>query len=260
MGKKKTEISIHSSAAEYLTFVASTGDSAESIEMRYEDENIWLTQKMMAELYNVDVRTVNYHISKVFEDSELEKEATIRKFRIVQSEGRRQISREVNHYNLQMIIAVGFKVNNERAVQFRKWANTIVKDYTIKGWVMDEERLKNGGTILTEDELYSLERIVSAYLDLAEDRARRHIPMTMEDWAKRLDIFLMADDREILTNAGNITAEIAKAHAESEFERYRIIQDRLYASDYDRFLATEEGQAASDDREIHLLSEDSGGH
>ena len=118
--------------------------------MRYEDENIWLTQKMMAELYNVDVRTINYHIGKVFEDSELEERSTIRKFRIVQSEGSRQISREVNHYNLQMIIAVGFKVNNERAVQFRKWANAIVKDYTIKGWVMDEERLKNGGTVLTE--------------------------------------------------------------------------------------------------------------
>lgn len=357
MGKKKTEITIRSSAAEYLTFVASTGDSAESIEMRYEDENIWLTQKMMAELYNVDVRTVNYHIGKVFEDSELEKEATIRKFRIVQSEGQRQISREVNYYNLQMIVAVGFKVNNERAVQFRKWANTIVKDYTIKGWVMDEERLKNGGTVLTEkyfeeqlekireirlserkfyqkitdiyataldydrtakttkeffakvqnkmyfavhghtaaeliyhradadqphmgltswkeaplgkimksdvsiaknylteDELYSLERIVSAYLDLAEDRARRHIPMTMEDWAKRLDIFLMADDREILTNAGTITAEIAKAHAESEFERYRIIQDRLYESDYDRFLAMEEELIAPDDVEIQPVS------
>jgi hypothetical protein len=146
---------------------------------------------MMAELYNVDVRTINYHIGKVFEDSKLEERSTIRKFRIVQSEGNRQISREVNHYNLQMIIAVGFKVNNERAVQFRKWANAIVKDYTIKGWVMDEERLKNGGTVLTEDELYSLERIVSAYLDLAEDRARRRISMTMEGWAKRLDIFLI---------------------------------------------------------------------
>ena len=351
MGKKKNEITIRSSAAEYLTFVASTGDSAESIEMRYEDENIWLTQKMMAGLYNVDVRTINYHIGKVFEDSELEEEATIRKFRIVQFEGNRQISREAQHYNLQMIIAVGFKVNNERAGQFRKWANTIVKDYTIKGWVMDEERLKNGGTVLTEkyfeeqlekireirlserkfyqkitdiyataldydrtakttkeffakvqnkmhfaihgqtaaeliyyradadrphmgltswkeaplgkimksdvsiaknylteDELYSLERIVSAYLDLAEDRARRHIPMTMEDWAKRLDIFLMADDREILKNAGSITAEIAKAHAESEFERYRIIQDRLYESDYDRFLATEQDLAPNADK------------
>lgn len=350
MGKKKDEVTIRSSAAEYLTFVASTGDSAESIEMRYEDENIWLTQKMMAELYNVDVRTINYHIGKVFEDSELEERATIRKFRIVQAEGTRQISREVSHYSLQMIIAVGFKVNNERAVQFRKWANTIVKDYTIKGWAMDEERLKNGGTVLTEkyfeeqlekireirlserkfyqkitdiyataldydrtakttkeffakvqnkmhfavhghtaaeviyhradadkphmgltswkeaplgkimksdvsvaknylteDELYSLERIVSAYLDLAEDRARRHIPMTMADWAKRLDIFLMADDREILTNAGTITAEIAKAHAESEFEKYRIIQDRLYESDFDRFLATKQETVPNED-------------
>ncbi|NBI11506.1 cell filamentation protein Fic [Colidextribacter sp. OB.20] len=350
MGKKRDEVTIRSSAAEYLTFVASTGDSAESIEMRYEDENIWLTQKMMAELYNVDVRTINYHIGKVFEDSELEERATIRKFRIVQAEGTRQISREVSHYSLQMIIAVGFKVNNERAVQFRKWANTIVKDYTIKGWAMDEERLKNGGTVLTEkyfeeqlekireirlserkfyqkitdiyataldydrtakttkeffakvqnkmhfavhghtaaeviyhradadkphmgltswkeaplgkimksdvsvaknylteDELYSLERIVSAYLDLAEDRARRHIPMTMADWAKRLDIFLMADDREILTNAGTITAEIAKAHAESEFEKYRIIQDRLYESDFDRFLATKQETVPNED-------------
>lgn len=340
--KKKNEISIRSSAAEYLTFVATTGDSQESIEMRYEDENIWLTQKMMAQLYDVDVRTINFHIQKVYEDSELEERATIRNFRIVQTEGTRQVSREVKHYNLQMIIAVGFKVNNDRAVQFRKWANTIVKDYTIKGWVMDEERLKNGGSVLTEkyfeeqlekireirlserrfyqkitdiyataldydrtakttkeffakvqnkmhfavhgntaaeviyrradadkphmgltswkaapdgkimksdvsiaknylteDELQSLERIVSAYLDLAEDRARRHIPMTMEDWAKRLDIFLSADDRAILTDAGSITAEIAKAHAETEFEKYRIIQDRLYESDFDRFIALE---------------------
>lgn len=149
MEKQKNEIGIRSSAAEYLTFVASTGDSAESIEMRYEDENIWLTQKMMAELYNVDVRTINYHIGKVFEDSELEEQATIRKFRIVQTEDPRQVQREVNHYNLQMIIAVGFKVNNERAAQFRKWANGIVKDYTIKGWVMDDERLKRG-TYLTD--------------------------------------------------------------------------------------------------------------
>lgn len=340
--KKKNAITIRSSAAEYLTFVASTGDSQESIEMRYEDENIWLTQKMMAQLYGVEVHTINEHIKKIFSDSELQEEATIRNFRIVQMEGNRQVSREVKHYNLQMIIAVGFKVNNDRAVQFRKWANAIVKDYTIKGWVMDEERLKNGGSILTEkyfeeqlekireirlserrfyqkitdiyataldydrtakttkeffakvqnkmhfavhgntaaeviyrradadkphmgltswkaapdgkimksdvsiaknylteDELQSLERIVSAYLDLAEDRARRHIPMTMEDWAKRLDIFLSADDRAILTDAGSITAEIAKAHAETEFEKYRIIQDRLYESDFDRFIALE---------------------
>ena len=149
MAKKKNEISIRSSAAEYLTYIASVGEQEDSIEMRYEDENIWLTQKMMATLYDVDVRTIIDHIKKVYSDSELEETATIRKFRIVQTEGPRQVQREVNHYNLQMIIAVGFKVNNERAVQFRKWANGIVKDYTIKGWVMDDERLKNGGSVLT---------------------------------------------------------------------------------------------------------------
>lgn len=149
MAKKKDEITIRSSAAEYLTYVASIGDQQDSIEMRYEDENIWLTQKMMATLYDVDVRTINEHIKKIYRDSELEETSTIRKFRIVQSEGSRQVNRNVNHYNLQMIIAVGFKVNNERAVQFRKWTNSIVKDYTIKGWAMDVERIKRG-TYLTE--------------------------------------------------------------------------------------------------------------
>ena len=147
--KKKEEITIRSSAAEYLTYVATVGDQQDSIEMRYEDENIWLTQKMMATLYNVDVRTINEHIKKIYSDSELEEDSTIRNFRIVQTEGSRQVTRDTKHYNLQMIIAVGFKVNNERAVQFRKWANGIVKDYTIKGWVMDDERLKNGGSMLT---------------------------------------------------------------------------------------------------------------
>ena len=136
MAKKKEEITIRSSAAEYLTYVATVGDQQDSIEMRYEDENIWLTQKMMAALYDVGLPTINEHIKKIYADSELEEKATIRKFRIVQTEGSRQVSRETNHYNLQMIIAVGFKVNNDRAVQFRKWANHIVKDYTIKGWVM----------------------------------------------------------------------------------------------------------------------------
>lgn len=149
MAKKKNEISIRSSAAEYLTYIASVGEQEDSIEMRYEDENIWLTQKMMATLYDVALPTINEHIKKIYADSELEEEATIRKFRIVQTEGSRQVQREVNHYNLQMIIAVGFKVNNERAAQFRKWANGIVKDYTIKGWVMDDERLKRG-TYLTD--------------------------------------------------------------------------------------------------------------
>ena len=147
---RKKEITIRSGAAEYLTYVASVGDSEDSIEMRYEDENIWLTQKMMATLYGVDVRTINDHIKKIYLDAELQEQATIRNYRIVQTDGTRQVSREVKHYNLQMIIAVGFKVNNERAVQFRKWANWIVKDYTIQGWVMDDERLKNGGSILTE--------------------------------------------------------------------------------------------------------------
>ena len=145
MKKNKRETSIvRSSAAEYLTFVASTGADEKSIEMRYEDENIWLTQKMMAALYDVNVRTINDHIKKIYSDSELEQSATIRKYRIVQTEGSRQVAREVNHYNLQMIISVGFKVNNERAVQFRKWANQIVKDYTIQGWVMETETGKEG--------------------------------------------------------------------------------------------------------------------
>lgn len=337
--KKKEELTIRSSTAEYLTYVASVGDQKDSIEMRYEDENIWLTQKMMAVLYDVSVAAISQHIKKVYDDSELEKTSTIKKFLTVQNEGVRQVSRETNHYSLQMIIAVGFKVNNDRAVQFRKWANRIVKDYTIKGWSIDEERLKNGGSVLTTEyfdhlleqireiriserrfyqkitdiyataldydrtanttkkffakvqnkmhyavhghtaaeliferadadkpymglatwagapdgkivksdvsvaknylskqELRSLERIVSAYLDLAEDRAERHVPMTMEDWAKRLDLFLMADDREVLQDAGKITAEIAKAKAETEFEKYRVIQDRLFMSDYDKYL------------------------
>ena len=308
MKKKKDEITIRSSVAEYLTYVASVGDQQDSIEMRYEDENIWLTQKMMATLYDVGTNTINYHIKKIFEDSELQENSVIRKFRITAADGK---SYSTNHYSLEMIIAVGFKVNSERAVQFRKWANSIVKDYTIKGWVMDDERLKNGGSVLTteyfdrlleqireirlserrfyqkitdiyataldydrtakatkqffakvqnkmhyatpdgkvvksdvgvaknylsEKEVRSLERIVSAYLDLAEDRAERHIPMTMEDWSKRLDLFLMADDREILQDAGKITAEIAKAKAETEFEKYRVVQDRLFMSDFDKYM------------------------
>lgn len=299
---KKNQITIRSSVAEYLTDVVFGGDQQDSIEMHYEDDNIWLTQKMMATLYDVDVRTINEYIKQIYSDSELEEDATIRNFRIVQTEGSRQVTRDTKRYNLQMIIAVGFKVNNERAVLFRKWANSIVKEYTIKGWAMDGERLKNGGSVLTveyfdrlleqireirlserrfyqkitdiyataldydrtakttkqffakvqnkikksdvsvaenylsEQEMRSLERIVSAYLDLAEDRAERHIPMTMEDWAKRLDLFLMADDREVLQDAGKITAEIAKAKAETEFEKYRVVQDRLFMSDFDRYM------------------------
>ena len=339
MSKKKNEITIRSSAAEYLTYVAAIGDSPESIEVRYEDENIWLTQKMLATLYGVNVATINEHISNIYKDNELEKDSTIRKFLIVQKEGNREVSRDIVHYNLQMIIAIGFKVDNERAVQFRKWANQIVKDYTIKGWVMDDERLKNGGSILTEKyfeeqlerireirmserkfyqkitdiyatsidydktakapirfftsvqnklhfavsgntaseiiynradskkehmgltswegatsskihrydvviaknclsekELAQLERMVSAYLDLAEMQAMRHIPMTMSDWEERLNGFLTLWDHEVLKDNGKISAEMAKLHAETEFEKYRIIQDRIYISDFDQLI------------------------
>ena len=290
--KKITPVSIRSSAAEYLTYVSAVGGSEQSVEMRYEDENVWLTQKMMAELYGVSVPTINQQIKNILEDGELTEEATIKKYLIVQNEGERQVSRQVDHYNLQMIIAVGFKVNNERAVQFRKWAGQIVKDYTIQGWVMDKERLKNFGTILTEDyfekqleaireirvserrfyqkvtDIYSTaldydpsakvtqdffkkvqnklhwaihghtaaELIVSGYLDFAEMQANRHIPMTMEDWAKHLDRILMATEHELLTNAGKISMEVAQAHAVTEWEKYRIVQDKLFRSDFDHFL------------------------
>ena len=341
MTKKNTkEITIRSSAAEYLTFIAATGDDKNSVEVRYEDENIWITQKMLAILYEVETNTINYHIKKIFEDSELSEEATIRKFRIVQTEGNRQVSREVEHYNLQMIIAVGFKVNSERAVQFRKWVNSIAKEYTIKGYAMDDERLKNDGSILTkkyfeeqlerireirsserkfyqkitdiyataidydrdakstkrfyatvqnkmhfavhghtaaeliveradsakehmglttwqdapngkikksdvvvaknylsETEMAQLNRMVSAYLDFAENMANRHIPLTMADWEKRLNKFIEMFEYGLLEDAGKVTTEIAKLHAETEFEKYRIIQDRLFESDFDRFIA-----------------------
>ena len=338
MKKKKGEVTIRSSAAEYLTYTASVGNEQDSIEMRYEEENIWLTQKMMATLYDVDVRTINEHIKKIYSDSELEEDATIRNFRIVQTEGSRQVTRDTKHYNLQMIIAVGFKVNSERAVQFRKWVNQIAKDYTIKGWVMDDERLKRG-TYLTEkyfdeqlerireiraserkfyqkitdlyataidydknaattrrfyatvqnkmhyavhghtaaeliveradhtkehmglttwadapdgkikksdvtvaknylsqDEMKQLNRMVTAYLDFAENMTLRHIPLTMQDWEKRLNSFIEMFDYGILQDAGKVSAEIAKLHAETEFEKYRVIQDRLFMSDFDKYM------------------------
>ena len=338
LAKKKDEITIRSSAAEYLTYVASVGDQQDSLEMRYEDENIWLTQKMMATLYDVGLPTINEHIKKIYADSELEEAATIRNFRIVQTEGSRQVTRDTKHYSLQMIIAVGFKVNSERAVQFRKWVNQIAKDYTIKGWVMDDERLKRG-TYLTEkyfdeqlerireiraserkfyqkitdlyataidydknsattrrfyatvqnkmhyavhghtaaeliveradhtkehmglttwadapdgkikksdvtiaknylsqDEMKQLNRMVTAYLDFAENMTLRHIPLTMQDWEKRLNSFIEMFDYGILQDAGKVAAEIAKLHAETEFEKYRVIQDRLFMSDFDKYM------------------------
>lgn len=327
---------VRSSAAEYLTFVAATGDRETSVEMRYEDENIWLTQKMMATLYGVSVPAINQHLKRVFADNELDEMAVIKQYLITAEDGKNY---QVKHYSLQAIIAVGFKIENERAVQFRKWANQVVKDYTIQGWVMDSERLKAGGSVLDNEyferqlekvrevrlserkfyqkitdiyataldydpsatatkrffsavqnklhfaihgqtaaeiivdradhrkenmglitwegspkekihkydvsiaknylsdfELGQMQRIVSAYLDMAELHAQRKIPMTMADWEKRLSGFLTLWDREILQDAGKVTAEIARAHAESEFEKYRIVQDRLFESDFDRML------------------------
>lgn len=335
MAKRKQEISIvRSSAAEYLTFVAASGNGG--VEAVYADQNVWLTQKMMAMLYDVDVRTINYHLKKVFGDSELQEDAVIRKFRITAADGK---GYDTLHYNLAAIIAVGYKVNSERAVQFRKWATGIVEEFAIKGYAMDDERLKQGGSVLTqqyfeeqlqrvreirlserkfyqkitdiyatamdydvtaqatkrffatvqnklhwaihgqtaaevivaradaeksnmglttwqdaprgkiqkfdvvvaknylsEDEMAQLSRLVNAYLDIAEDMAKRHMPMTMQDWEVRLNRFIEVTNREVLQDAGKVTAEIARAHAEAEFEKYRIVQDKLFESDFDRLL------------------------
>ncbi len=332
---KKNQVSpVRSSAAEYLTFVAASGHGG--VEAVYADESIWLTQKMMALLYDVDVRTVNYHLKNVFSTSELEENSVIRNIRITAADGKNY---DTKHYKLAAIIAVGYKVNSERAVQFRKWAATIIEEFTIKGFTMDDERLKSGGSLLsdhyfeeqlqrireirlserkfyqkitdiyttsidyditaqatkrffatvqnklhwaihgqtaaeviyhradaqvqnmglttwkdgpqgkiqkfdvliaknylTEPEMAQLQRLVSAYLDVAESMALRKIPMTMQDWETRLNRFIEATDREVLQDAGKVTAEIANAHAMSEFEKYRIVQDRLFESDFDRVV------------------------
>jgi len=336
MNKKAATSPVRSSAAEYLTFVAASGQGG--VEAVYADESIWLTQKMMGVLYDVNVRTVSEHLQKIFADSELLQDSVIRKFRITASDGK---SYDTQHYSLAAIIAVGYKVNSERAVQFRKWATGIIEQFTIKAYVIDDERIKAGGSILTERyfeeqlqrvreirlserkfyqkitdiyataidydvtaqatqrffatvqnklhwaihgqtaaevvytradaekanmglatwkdapqgkiqkfdvvvaknylteaEMAQLSRLVNAYLDVAEDMAQRKIPMTMQDWETRLNRFIEATDRQVLQDAGKVTAEIAKAHAESEFEKYRIAQDRLFESDFDRMLKT----------------------
>lgn len=332
--KNKIEI-VRSSAAEYLNFVAAGGNGG--VNAIYSDENVWLSQKMIGQLYDVKTHTVNYHLKKVFTDSELEEDSVIREFRITATDGKIY---DTKHYNLAAIIAVGYKVNSERAVQFRKWATAIIETFTIKGFAMDDERLKNNGSILskqyfeeqlqrireirmserkfyqkitdiyatsidydisaqatkrffatvqnklhwaihgqtaaeviykranankenmglttwkdspkgkiqkfdvivaknylTQNEMAQLQRLVSAYLDLAEDMALRQIPMSMQDWEIRLNRFIEATDRAVLQDAGKVTAEIARAHAETEFEKYRITQDRLYQSDFDAILA-----------------------
>jgi len=332
---KKNEVSlVRSSAAEYLTFVAASGQGG--VEAIYADESIWLTQKTMGVLYDVETHTINYHLKKVFSDKELDEGSVIRKFRITAADGK---TYDTQHYSLTAIIAVGYKVNSERAVQFRKWATRVIEQFTIKAYVMDDERIKSGGSVLTEQyfeeqlqrireiriserkfyqkitdiyataidyditalatkrffatvqnklhwaihgqtaaeivyhhadadktnmglstwkdapagkiqkfdvvvaknyltehEMAQLTRLVNAYLDVAEDMSQRKIPMTMQDWETRLNRFIEATDREVLQDAGKVTAEIAKAHAESEFEKYRIVQDRLFESDFDRII------------------------
>ena len=326
---------IRNSTAEFLIFTGQAGE--QSIEARYEDETLWLSQKLMSELFGVDVRTVSEHLKNIFASQELAPEATIRKFRIVQQEGQREVSRAVDFYNLDAIISVGYRVNSLRATQFRQWATGVLREFAIKGYVLDRQRMENGSFLgedyferllaeireirlserrfyqkitdiyatsvdynkdapttkaffakvqnklhyaihgghtaaelvhkradsskphmgltswanapegkilktdvavaknyLTRDELDSLGRIVNAYLELAGDRARRKIPMSMEDWSKRLDAFLEFDEREVLQSSGKFSAKLAQTHAESEFEKYRIVQDRLFESDFDK--------------------------
>lgn len=329
-----SSLRIRNSTAEFLVFTSQAGE--DSIEVRVEDENVWLTQKLIAKLFGVEVNTINYHLKEIFSTGELQTEATIRKFRIVQTEGSREVTREVEHYNLQGIIAVGFRVNSEKATHFRKWAGQVLKDFTLRGYVLDDIRLKNGAYLskqyfkdlileirdiresernfyqqitdiyataidydlqspttktffatvqnkmhfathghtaaelimnranhqkdymglttwkkapdgkilksdvviaknyLNEKEIKFLNRIVTMYLDYAENQAERGIPMTMDDWAQKLNAFLKFNDAEILENARKVTAEIAKSFAESEFEKYRPIQDKLFESDFDR--------------------------
>ena len=348
MKDNKHEVSIiRSSAAEYLTFITATGES--DVNAVYFDENVWLTQKMMGVLYNVETNTINYHLKKIFTDREVDENSVIRKFRITAADGK---TYNTNHYNLSAIIAVGNKVDSPRAIQFRKWANHIIEEFTVKGFAMDDERLKNFGTVLTKDyfkeqlervreirlserrfyqkitdiyatsidydahslttkkffarvqnqlhwaihgetaaetiyrradsekenmglttwkdapdgkiqrfdvvvaknyltkdELASMSRIVNAYLDLAELRAEEEVPMTMEDWAEQFEGILRLSKKEILTNAGSISAKIAEEHALTEFEKYRVKQDKLYQSDFDKILIGEVVDNEIDDTE-----------
>ena len=355
MKDNKREISIvRSSAAEYLTFITATGEG--DVNAIYSDENVWLTQKMMGVLYNVETNTINYHLKKIFMDKEVDENSVIRKFRITASDGK---TYNTNHYNLSAIIAVGNKVDSPRAIQFRKWANHIIEEYTVKGFAMDDERLKNFGTVLTKDyfkeqlervreirlserrfyqkitdiyatsidydshslttkkffarvqnqlhwaihgetaaetiyhradsdkenmgvttwkdapdgkiqrfdvviaknyltkeELSSMARIVNAYLDLAELRAEEEVPMTMEDWAEQFEGILRLSKKEILTNAGSISAKIAEEHALTEFEKYRVKQDKLYQSDFDKILIGEVVDNEIDDTEDNKNNKD----
>ena len=327
---------IRNSTTEFLVFTLQAGEKG--IEVRVLDETVWLTQKLIAALFDVDIRTVSEHLQNIFATKELTQDATLRNFRTVQTEGSREVVRNVGFYNLDAIIAVGFRVNSVRATQFRQWAIGVLRDFAIRGYVLDKERLKNGAIFdqsyfdnlvaeireiraserrfyqkitdiyatamdysadaettqtffatvqnklhfaihgqtaaeliveradstkekmglstwrnapkgkilkpdvivaknyLSEEEIKALDRFVTMYLDYAEDQAERGFPMTMAGWAEKLDAFLQFNQRDLIDHPGKVTAEIAKAFAESEFEKYRIVQDRLFESDFDRML------------------------
>ncbi|PXF61625.1 MAG: cell filamentation protein Fic [Candidatus Methanogaster sp.] len=338
MIKKDKKLQIRNSTAEFLIFTTQSG--ADGIEVRYEDETIWLTQKLMAALFDVTIPTVNEHLKNIFAGGELQQDSVIRKFRTTAADGKNY---NTNFYNIDAIISVGYRVNSKRATQFRQWATQVLREFAVKGYVLDWKRMENGSFLgedyferlleeireirlserrfyqkitdiyatsvdynkdapttreffarvqnklhfaihghtaaelimrradsnkeqmgltswecspdgkilktdvsvaknyLSQNELESLGRIVNSYLELAEERAKRKIPMTMEDWAKRLDLFLEFDDRDILRDSGKVTAQIAKEFAESEFEKYRIVQDRLFESDFDREIKRIQG-------------------
>lgn len=352
---EEKKANIRNSTAEFLIFTEQSGEN--SVEVRIAEESVWLTQKLMGVLFEVSVPTINEHLNNLFSQNEISKSATIRNFRIVQKEGAREVVRNIEFYNLEAIIAVGFRVNSLRAIQFRQWAVGILKDFAIRGYVLDKERLKNGSffnkvyfdnlleeireiraserrfyqkitdiyatamdynpkaeitqmffseiqnklhfaihghtaaeliveradskkekmglttwknapdgkifkpdviiakNYLTEVELRSLDRFVTMYLDYAEDKASRNIPMTMKDWAEKLNAFLQFNERDILNNPGKVSKEVAKAFAESEFEKYRIIQDRLFESDFDKYVKQAlENQEKLIEKETHELS------
>ena len=332
----RNELTVRSSAAEFLIFEEQS--HADGVEVIYQDGTLWMSQRMMGLLFDVESNTITYHLGEVYKSGELEQSSTTRKIRVVQQEGTRNVNREIDHYNLDAIISVGYRVNSIKATQFRRWATKVLSQYTQKGYVIDRKRMENGAFLdedyfeelleeireirlserrfyqkltdiyatsmdydknapttklffakiqnqlhyavfhqtaaeiiytranstkdhmglstwkkapdgkilksdvsiaknyLSKEELDDLSLIVNAILDFAEARAKRHIPMTMQDWAERMEKYLLSDDRDILTDAGKISMEIAKDHAESEYEKYRIVQDQLYESDFDKLI------------------------
>lgn len=344
MTRKKKPLQIRNSTVEFLIFTNQAKE--DGIEVRVQDETIWLSQKLMGVLFDCSTDNISLHLKNIFKENELEENSVTEEFSVTASDRK---AYKTKHYNLDAIIAVGYRVNSKRATAFRQWATSVLRDYAIRGYVIDKKRMENGtflgedyfehllaeireirlserrfyqkltdiyatamdynkeavitkeffakvqnklhyaihghtaaeliisradaekkhmglttweqapdGKIvktdvaiaknyLTEVELESLGRIVNAYLDLAEDRAKRHIPMTMDDWAKRLDKFLEADERDILQNSGKVTALMAKSFSESEFEKFRIVQDRLFESDFDKEIKRIEGKQNKSD-------------